>query len=79
MYPQAISLADIFYGGNMTVPQRGQRKSSHMRNPKSSRAITITKKGKKSVCNGCRRYFVIGERAYATTPGAYRHVNCGVV
>ena len=63
----------------MSVVQRGQRKSSHMRKPKSSKAITITKKGKKSVCNKCKKYFAIGDRAYSTTPGAYRHVNCGVV
>ena len=50
-----------------------------MRKPKYSRAITITKKGKKSVCNRCKKYFAIGDRAYSTTPGAYRHVNCGVV
>ena len=63
----------------MSVVQRGQRKSSNMRKPKYSRAITITKRGKKSVCNACRKNFLVGERAYSTTPGAYRHVNCGVV
>jgi hypothetical protein len=64
----------------MSVVQRGQRKASNMRKPKYPRAITFYgKTSKKSVCNRCKKYFVTGDRAYSTTPGAYRHVNCGVV
>ena len=52
---------------------------SNMRRSNYKKPEIMGKNANKSVCNMCKKYFSKGESAYSTAPGAYRHVDCGVV